>query len=257
MEFKEGGEPPSTPTPRSPSSPPSPKTIALEIKRCEAIPWHKKTYKTQARMSTGGKGFRIAREKLSRTKDVVIISDDDDERKPSFIDKVHKTTSLRRSARFLGMKRKSYGEIAPRPMDYGGDSDWDDNRSPSSWGKAGDADDDEWYAEDEMPQEKKDDRGKGKQIKEESDDERRRPRAAFRHHKCCPRCREDIADLRATLEGALKVINELNESLVYLDNLVKDDYVFLTGNIRRLFNLVGEPRRQDGGARAAPCRCRK
>lgn len=148
MEFKEGGVPSSTPTPRSPSSPMDSKAIAMEIKRCEGIPWHKQQFKTQARISTDGKGFLLAQERFSRTKkEIIIIISDDDEPTPNI---VNTTTTLRRSARLLGMKRKNYGEKTPRPMDYGGDSDWEDDRSPGSWGMASAADDVEWSNEDEI-----------------------------------------------------------------------------------------------------------
>jgi hypothetical protein len=41
-------------------------------------------------------------------------------------------TPVRRSARIRGMKRKDYKEVSPEPKDYG-DSDYSDDRSPSSW----------------------------------------------------------------------------------------------------------------------------
>jgi hypothetical protein len=44
-------------------------------------------------------------------------------------------TSVRRSARIRGMKRKDYKEVSPEPKDYG-DSDYSDDRSSSSWAAA-------------------------------------------------------------------------------------------------------------------------
>jgi hypothetical protein len=44
-------------------------------------------------------------------------------------------TPVRRSARIRGMKRKDYKEVSPEPKDYG-DSDFSDDRSPSSWAAA-------------------------------------------------------------------------------------------------------------------------
>jgi hypothetical protein len=50
-------------------------------------------------------------------------------------------THVRRSARIRGMKRKDYKEVSPEPKDYG-DSDYSDDRSPSSWAAAGRDDND-------------------------------------------------------------------------------------------------------------------
>jgi hypothetical protein len=44
-------------------------------------------------------------------------------------------TPVQRSARIRGMKRKDYKEVSPEPKDYG-DSDYSDDRSPSSWADA-------------------------------------------------------------------------------------------------------------------------
>jgi hypothetical protein len=45
-------------------------------------------------------------------------------------------TPVRRSARIRGMKRKDNKEVSPEPKDYR-DSDYSDDRSPSSWAAAG------------------------------------------------------------------------------------------------------------------------
>jgi hypothetical protein len=50
-------------------------------------------------------------------------------------------TTVRRSTRIRGMKRKDYKEVSPEPKDYG-DSDYSDDRSPSSWVAAGRDDND-------------------------------------------------------------------------------------------------------------------
>jgi hypothetical protein len=50
-------------------------------------------------------------------------------------------TPVRRSARIRGMKRKDYKQVSPEPKDYG-DSDYSDDRSPSSWAAAGRDDND-------------------------------------------------------------------------------------------------------------------
>jgi hypothetical protein len=61
-------------------------------------------------------------------------------------------TPVRRSARIRGMKRKDYKEVSPEPKDYG-DSDYSDDRSPSSWAAAG-RDDNDLYIWEEVPKEK-------------------------------------------------------------------------------------------------------
>jgi hypothetical protein len=53
-------------------------------------------------------------------------------------------TPVRRSARIRGMKRKDYKEVLLEPKDYG-DSDYSDDRSPSSWAAAGREDNDLYY----------------------------------------------------------------------------------------------------------------
>jgi hypothetical protein len=58
---------------------------------------------------------------------------------------------IRRSERLRGMKRKNYKEKTPEPKDYG-DSDFFDDRSPSSWAAAGRDDNDLYYWE-EVPKE--------------------------------------------------------------------------------------------------------
>lgn len=50
-------------------------------------------------------------------------------------------------ARLLRIKRKNYMEKTPKYMsaDYGGYNDWEDDRSPGSWGAVGRGDNDEYY----------------------------------------------------------------------------------------------------------------
>jgi hypothetical protein len=50
------------------------------------------------------------------------------------------------------MKRKDYKEVSPEPKDYG-DSDYSDDRSPSSWATAR-RDDNDLYIWEEVPKEK-------------------------------------------------------------------------------------------------------
>jgi hypothetical protein len=71
-------------------------------------------------------------------------------RKPVKEEKV--PTPVRRSSRIRGMKRKDYKEVSPDPEDYW-ESNYSDDRSPSSWAAAGREDNDLYYWE-EVPKEK-------------------------------------------------------------------------------------------------------
>jgi hypothetical protein len=61
-------------------------------------------------------------------------------------------TPIRRTARIRGMKRKDYKEVSPEPKDYG-DSDYSNDRSPSSWAAA-ERDDNDLYSWEEVPKDK-------------------------------------------------------------------------------------------------------
>jgi hypothetical protein len=61
-------------------------------------------------------------------------------------------TPVRRSAHIRGMKRKDYKEVSPVPKDYG-DSNYSNDRSPSSWAAAG-RDDHDLYIWEEVPKKK-------------------------------------------------------------------------------------------------------
>jgi hypothetical protein len=61
-------------------------------------------------------------------------------------------TPVRRSARIRGMKWKDYKEVLPEPKDNG-DSEYSDDRSPSSWAAIG-RDDNDLYIWEEVPKEK-------------------------------------------------------------------------------------------------------
>jgi hypothetical protein len=212
------------------------------------VPWHKKKYKTQARMSVGGKGFILAREKLSRTKEVIIISDDEESR-ASF---TNPKLALRRSVRLLGVKIKDYGEATPEPEDFAGDSDWEDDRSPGSWGKMGAADD-KWPGDYEIFGGEDNRRGKGKDVLDEGREGKRGYISLLAHNGCCPRCRADIADLRATLQRTMEDLGDLRREVEYLDRLVEDEFKFLLRNTRKLFAMYRDLRRQEGVARARAC----
>jgi hypothetical protein len=66
------------------------------------------------------------------------------------------------------MKRKDYKEVSPEPKDYG-DSDYSNDRSPSSWAAA-ERDDNDLYIWEEVPKEKTPEGPKGGGNDDASDD---------------------------------------------------------------------------------------
>jgi hypothetical protein len=96
-------------------------TLMEEVKRCELkLPVE---IKRNARICCGG---RVTTGAIASRNPV------EEEKVP---------TPIRRSAHIRGMKRKDYKEVSPEPKDYG-DSDYSDDRSPSSWAAAGRDDND-------------------------------------------------------------------------------------------------------------------
>jgi hypothetical protein len=117
-------------------------------------------------------------------------------------------TPVRRSARICGMKRKDYKEVSPEPKDYG-DSNYSDDRSPSSWAAAG-RDDNNLYIWEEMPKEKtpegpngggNDDGGDDNGDDDDSDDgEDPGDDDPFGMHlMCCVAFRHSISELYASV----------------------------------------------------------
>ena len=134
----EGGTKAKSPSPMRPSlsSPmPAEELYKLEAKRCDLkLP---KKFMTQARMSTGG---RIPRKMIAKRHIVIDISDDEEPK----IEAPPIIVPPRRSKGLLGKKRKNYEEKTPEPNDFGGCSDWEDDRSPGSWGNG--VEDNDFYA---------------------------------------------------------------------------------------------------------------
>jgi hypothetical protein len=184
----------------------SPKSVELkqgakepsmeEVKRCELkLPVE---IKRTARIRCGGRALTGA-----------IAS-----RNPVKEENVH--TPVRRTPRIRGMKRKDYKEVSPEPKDYG-DSDYSDDRSPSSWAAAGREDNDLYYWE-EVPQQKTpegpngggnddggdddDDGDDGGDDNDDGDDgEDLGDDDPFgMHPMCCVACRHTISELYASVD---------------------------------------------------------
>jgi hypothetical protein len=129
-------------------------------------------------------------------------------------------TPIRRSARICGMKQKDYKEVSPEPKEYG-DSDYSDDRSPSSWAAAG-GDDNDIYIWDEVPNEKtpkgpsnsSDDNGDGddnddgddggNDVGDPGDDD-----PFGMHPMCCAACRHSILELYATVDKCFQAMDAM------------------------------------------------
>jgi hypothetical protein len=156
-------------------------------------------------------------------------------------------TTVRRSARIRGMKRKDYKDVSPEPKDYGG-SDYSDDRSPSSWAAAG-RDDNDLYIWDEVPKEKTpegpnsggddggNDNGGGDDGGDPGNDD-----PFGLHLMCCAACRHSISDLYATVDECFQDMEAMRQRMEDLERVVKDDYKFLNRNVRKLFGMVGNMR---------------
>jgi hypothetical protein len=157
-------------------------------------------------------------------------------------------TPVRRSVCIRGMKRKDYKEVSPEPKDYG-DSDYSDDRSPSSWVAAG-RDDNDLYIWEEVPKEKTlegpngdgnddggDDNGDGDDGGDTSGDD------PFEMHlMCCVACHHSISELYATVDECFQAMEAMRQHMEDLERVVEDDYKFLNRNVCKLFGMVGNMR---------------
>jgi hypothetical protein len=157
-------------------------------------------------------------------------------------------TPVPRSARIRGIKQKDYKEVSPEPKDYG-DSDYSDDRSPSSWVTAG-SDDNDLYIWDEVPKEKtpegNDGGGNGDGCDDNSDgndgsDDGGDPvddDPLGMHPMCCAACRHSISELYAMVDKCFQAIEAMRQRMEDLERVVEDDYKFLNYNVRKLFGMV-------------------
>jgi hypothetical protein len=135
-------------------------------------------------------------------------------------------TTIRRSARIRGMKRKDYKEVSPEPKDYG-DSDYSDDRSLSSWVAAGRDDNDDSGNNNDGDDGGDDGRDPG-------DDD-----TFEMHPMCCAACRHSISELYALFDECFQVVEVLRQRVEDLERVVEDDYKFLNRNVHELFGMVG------------------
>jgi hypothetical protein len=149
------------------------------------------------------------------------------------------------------MKRKDYKEVSPEPKDYG-DSDYSDDRSPSSWAATG-KDDNDIYIWDEVPKEKTpegpngggNDGGNDNSDGDDGDDDSGDPGnddPFGLHPMFCAACRHSISDLYAMVDECFQAMEAMRQCMEDLESVVEDDYKFLNRNVRKLFGMVGNMR---------------
>ena len=117
-------------------------------------------------------------------------------------------------------------------------------------------DDDDWpgWAEEERREE--DDPSGGDSGKKKDDDEPEddSPNRGGHHFGCCFKCRNEIADLHATIDRCHDQIVAMDRRMDDIERLAERDYNFLLRNITKIFGMVGDLRRQGGGGRPR-CNC--
>jgi hypothetical protein len=241
-------ESPSSGHPALPSPTPAAELLPLEAKRCD-IKIPEKKYPTQLRITVGG---RAPRGKIAERHPVIIISDDEEPKVET-----HQVIILpRRSTRLLGVKRKDYNEKTPEPKDYGGDSDWEDDWSPSSWGAAGRDDNDNFVWEEDRKEREEEEREEY-QEDQVQDDDGGNPSYQEHGQGCCPLCRERIDELFIGLNACRRSIDGINRKIDDMEWQAEEDYKFLNRNSRRLFGMVGNMRRKQQGPNKCGCKsCR-
>jgi hypothetical protein len=133
------------------------------------------------------------------------------------------------------MKRKNYGN-----------SDYSDDRSPSSWAATG-RDDNVLYIWEEVPKEKTPegpnggDNNNGGGDNNDGDDGRYPgDEDPFRMHlMCCAACRHSISELYASVDECLQAMEAMRQRVEDFERVVEHDYKFLNRNVRKLFGMVG------------------
>jgi hypothetical protein len=142
------------------------------------------------------------------------------------------------------MKRNDYKEVSPEPKDYG-DSDYSDDRSPSSWAAAGREDNGLYYWE-VVPKEKTPEGPDGDGNDGDGDDDDGDNGGdpgdddpLGMHPMCCVACRHSILKHYASVDECFQAMEAMMQRMEDLKRLVKDDYEFLNRNVRKLFSMVG------------------
>jgi hypothetical protein len=158
-------------------------------------------------------------------------------------------TPVRRLAHIRDMKWKDYKEVSPEPKDYG-DSNYSEDRSPSSWAAAG-RDDNDLYIWEEVPKEKTlkgpnsgsnnnsgDDNGDGDDDGGDPGDDN----PVGIHPMCCAASRHSISKLYASVDKRFQAMEAMRQRMEDLERVVEDDYKFLNSKVRKLFGMVGNMR---------------
>ena len=133
--------------------------------------------------------------------------------------------------------------------------------SPGSWGATGRDYDDDWpgWAEEERREEDDPSGGDSGKEKKKDDDEPEDddPNRGGHHFGCCFKCRNEIADLCATIDRCHGQLVAMDRRMNDIERLAEKDYNFLLRNIRKLFGMVGDLQKQGGGCPRCNCpRCR-
>jgi hypothetical protein len=152
-------------------------------------------------------------------------------------------TPVRRSARIRDMKRREYKEESFEPKDCG-DSDYSDDRSPSSWAAA---------RRSREPKEKTpegpngggndggDNNGGGTDGGDDGGDPGNDDPFGL-HPMCCAACRHSISDLYTTVDECFQTMEAMRQFMEDLEHVVEDDYKLLNRNVRKCFGMVGNMR---------------
>jgi hypothetical protein len=146
------------------------------------------------------------------------------------------------------MKRKDYKEVSPEPKHFR-DSDYSDDRSPSSWAAA-ERDDNDLFIWEEVPKEKTpevpnndgNDGGGDKNDGDNSGDDGGDPGdddPFGMRPMCCAACRHSISELYASVNQCFQAMEALRQPVEDLERVVEDDYKFLNRNVRKLFGMIG------------------
>jgi hypothetical protein len=147
------------------------------------------------------------------------------------------------------MKRKDYKEVSLEPKDYG-DSDYYDDRSPSSWAATG-RDDDDLYIWEEVPKKTTPEGPNGGGNDDGGDDNEDGDNDYDDggdlgdddpfgiHPMCCAACRHSISELYASVDECFQAMEAMRQRMEDLERVVEDDYKFLNRNVRKLFGMVG------------------
>jgi hypothetical protein len=102
------------------------------------------------------------------------------------------------------MKRKDYKEVSPEPKDYG-DSDYSDDRSPSSWAAAG-RDDNDLYIWEEVPKVRTPEGPNGGDDRGDDGGEPGDDDPFGMHPMCCAACRHSIWELYAMVDECFQAM---------------------------------------------------